>query len=45
MLQEASNSARWNVLRGRFAAPQDEGTGFWVGLSPLGVIGGLQAPG
>jgi hypothetical protein len=24
MLQEASNGALWNVLRGRFAAPQDE---------------------
>ena len=28
MLQEAPNSALWNVLRGRFAAPQDEGAGF-----------------
>ena len=25
MLQEASNGTLWNVLRGRFAAPQDEG--------------------
>ncbi len=25
MLQEASNGVLWNVLRGRFAAPQDEG--------------------
>src|SRR5208283_2346639 len=32
MLQEAPNSALWNVLRGRFAAPQDEGAGFWVRL-------------
>src|SRR5271165_3454531 len=38
MLQEAPNSALWNVpslrsgqaLRGRFAAPQDEDTGFWI---------------
>ncbi len=30
MHQEASNGALWNVLRGRFAAPQDEDTGFWV---------------
>src|SRR5271165_977530 len=27
MLQEAPNSALWDVLRGRFAAPQDEGGG------------------
>ena len=33
MLQEASNGALWNVLRGRFAAPQDEGTSFWVRFS------------
>ena len=32
MLQEASNGTLWNVLRGRFAAPQDEGTDFWVRL-------------
>src|SRR5208282_6525195 len=32
MLQEAANGAPWNVLRGRFAAPQDEGTGLWVRL-------------
>ena len=40
MLQEASNGALWNVpyaqfragFRGRFAAPQDEDTGFWVRL-------------
>ena len=27
MLQEASNGARWNVLRGRFAAPKKKLTG------------------
>ncbi len=32
MLKEAPNSALWNVLRGRFTAPQDEGTDFWVKL-------------
>src|SRR5208283_660428 len=37
MLQEASNGALWNVLRGRFAAPQDEGTGFWVRLLVVAV--------
>ena len=31
MLQEASNSALWTVPGGRFATPQDEGTGFWAG--------------
>ena len=30
--QETSNRAPSNVLRGRFAAPQDEGAGFWVRL-------------
>ena len=38
MLQEASNGALWNVpfaklragFRGRFAAAEDEDTGFWV---------------
>ena len=32
MVQEASNGALWNVLRGRCAAPQDEGTGVCVRL-------------
>ncbi len=40
MLQDASNGALWNVLRGRFAAPQDEVTGFWVRLSD-----GIAEPG
>ena len=30
MLQEVSKGALWNVLRGRFAALQDEHAGFWV---------------
>src|SRR5208282_308147 len=37
MLQEASNGTLWNVLRGRFAAPQDEETGFWVRLLADGL--------
>src|SRR5271165_4571058 len=46
MLQEASTTALWNVpslrsgraLRGRFAAPQDEGHGFGVRFSGGGDI-------
>ncbi len=38
MLQEASNGALWNVLRGRFAAPQDEGMAFGSGYEGRGVF-------
>jgi hypothetical protein len=38
MLQEALIGAHWSVLRGRFAAPQDEGAGFWVRLSVVPCI-------
>ena len=41
MLREASNSTFWNVLRGRFAAPQDEDTSFRIRLLRVSMRGGM----
>ena len=43
MLQEASNGALWNVLRGRFAAPQPSGTSFEAASRRLRTRSGAKS--